>query len=288
MQDHFFPKAKKLRQVFNQEFSDPRQTDRRSFKWDYWYQKNQYKLIRTPGEHYFEPKVFDELCLSLNQWGMENLGCHSITSPWLSFYIDSCYQKLHADVPHGPFAYVLSLTENQNLIGGKTLIMKDSILNYWNSDYSNGVETNDIFHSIKPEFNRLIVFDARIPHGVSEVKNVEDPINARLVLHGWFSEPSPYVSGPLVSESFTSQFNIKIEGISKLLPQNANGFLSLQYKFDKFGKLQSQKILVNTIKSPSAFELDHLENNILELLFIDSVDLESAEEANVVIPLHIT
>ena len=74
---------------------------------------------------------FDALTDALTQYGQETLGCRTISPPWLSFYIDGCEQQVHADVypnpnpnpspnpnpnqvhadvPQGPLAYVLSLT----------------------------------------------------------------------------------------------------------------------------------------------------------------------------------
>ena len=53
---------------------------------------------------------FDALTDALTQYGQERLGCRTISPPWLSFYIDGCEQQVHADVPQGPLAFVLSLT----------------------------------------------------------------------------------------------------------------------------------------------------------------------------------
>ncbi len=48
---------------------------------------------------------------------------------------------------------------------------------------------------IPPKFNRLSLFDPRVPHGVVPVHGVHDPREARIVLHGWFAEPEPYFEG---------------------------------------------------------------------------------------------
>ena len=41
------------------------------------------------------------------------------------------------------------------------------------------------------------VFDPRIPHGVRQVTGTHDPREGRLVIHGWFVQPRPFVRGPL-------------------------------------------------------------------------------------------
>ena len=48
---------------------------------------------------------------------------------------------------------------------------------------------------VPPLFNRLTVFDPRYPHGVRAVEGTRDPLKARLVLHGWFTEPAPFFNG---------------------------------------------------------------------------------------------
>ena len=47
--------------------------------------------------------------------------------------MDGCRQELHADVPHGPWAFVLSLTDwkARKFTGGETLILKPETLDYW-------------------------------------------------------------------------------------------------------------------------------------------------------------
>ena len=105
---NFFPEAKKLRAEFDQNFSNPRGTDSKRFVWDYWYFEDQYHLIRTPAFYYFTKKIYQNFHSQLVQWGRENLGCHDISPPWMSYYVDGCYQNLHSDVPNGPWAFVYS------------------------------------------------------------------------------------------------------------------------------------------------------------------------------------
>lgn len=41
----------------------------------------------------------------------------------------------------------------------------------------------------------MTVFDGRIPHGVQQVEGTLDPLQGRIVAHGWFTEPSPFFAG---------------------------------------------------------------------------------------------
>ena len=56
-------------------------------------------------------------------------------------------QELHADSPHGPWAFVLSLTdwEQRGFTGGETTIFQPYMLNFWPSfDPDQGFEFKDM------------------------------------------------------------------------------------------------------------------------------------------------
>ena len=198
--DGFYKGSRALRDTFDGHFAEPRQAHAMRFVWDYWHVPNQYTLHRTQAASYFEPDAFDDLTEALTEYGQKELGLRSISPPWLSYYIDGCEQALHADVPQGPLAYVLSLTEwdARKFRGGETSIMQPAVLDYWRDfDSGRGLEYDDLFSTIEPLFNRLTVFDARLPHGVRRVEGERDPRGARLVLHGWFTEPEPFFDGGL-------------------------------------------------------------------------------------------
>ena len=180
--------AASLRATYDAHFEEPRQAHPMRFVWDYWHVPGQYTLHRTQAANYFEPDAFEALTDALTAYGQEALGCRTITPPWLSFYIDGCEQQMHADVPQGPFAYVVSLTrwEERSFCGGETAILQPSVLDYWRGfDSSAGLERTDLVEEVPARFNQLVVFDARLPHGVRRVEGVRDPREARLVLHGW-------------------------------------------------------------------------------------------------------
>ena len=49
-------------------------------------------------------------------------------------------------------------------------------------------QARDLFDLVEPRFNRLTLFDDRIPHAVPARRRPMDPIEGRFVLHGHFSE----------------------------------------------------------------------------------------------------
>jgi len=48
-----------------------------------------------------------------------------------------------------------------------------------------------------PHFNRLLIFDDRLPHAVERIEGAMDPGEGRFVLHGHISEGGPIVEGAL-------------------------------------------------------------------------------------------
>lgn len=260
----FYPKAKELRSEFETNFRDPRQTQSKRFVWDYWYFENQYHLIRTPAVHYFSKKKYVDFHSYLVQWGRENLGCHDISPPWLSYYVDGCFQNLHSDVPHGPWAFVYSLNDSKHFSGGETLLLKPKTLNYWNSfQDQTDHEYSSFVDRLPVDFNQLTIFDPRYPHGVTEVKGTRDPLKARLVMHGWFVEPRPYVVGGLstaqVSKALSPRFALIEQALAQMGPMH--GMVSLRIKVKRNGQIELLKIISNTILS--------LENNLEDQKFFN-------------------
>lgn len=255
IQDRFFPEAMKLRREFESYFSDSKMTHAKRFVWDYWHVPDQYTHFRTPAYHYFRKSQYEALHKSILQFGREYLGCFDITPPWLSYYVEGCSQNLHGDIPHGPWAFVYSLTPwtNRKFEGGETLILKDQILDYWRHfDEFNGLESEQIFHKIPALFNRLIVFDPRTPHGVSTVTGTRNPLEGRLVIHGWFKKPEPYVEGGLTRQVATRSLQNLLENLALELShlQASRGVMVLRFHVDINGRVAKVFQPTNTLKNP--------------------------------------
>ena len=196
----FHPGAETLRKEFDARFSDSVRADSKRFCWDFWNRGDQYRLLRTPASAFFSNSSYLPFLRHLTEWGRENLGCQMISHPWLSAYVDGCQQRLHTDVPHGPFSFVFSLTrwKKRTFRGGETLLAQPTLIRCLaetREDTSH--EESDLLHRIAPEFNRLTVFDPRFPHGVERVEGVHSIQDSRLVIHGWFTEPRPMIEGSL-------------------------------------------------------------------------------------------
>jgi len=291
---NFFPEAKKLRHEFEDHFSDPRDTDSKRFVWDYWFFENQYHLVRTPAFYYFTQKLYANFHSYLVQWGRENLGCHDISPPWLSYYVDGCYQNLHSDVPHGPWAFVFSLTPMQTpnkkeFYGGETLILKPDVLNYWQGfQDSQDREYKSFVDLIPSMFNQLTVFDPRFPHGVTEVKGTRDPLKARLVIHGWFVEPRPYVVGGLSTAQVQKVLTPALEKIGGLLADLSaqHGTMSVRLHIGCDGHVKNCRFITNTVLSLSGAADEtkwlnkHIQKILAELKFV-----RARTESHITVPI---
>ncbi len=287
---NFYADYKKMRNEFTNNFRDAKTTHQKRFVWDFWYDENQYHLIRTPAYHYFSQKIYQNFHSHLVQWGRENLGCHDISPPWLSYYVDGCYQNLHSDVPHGPWAFVYSLTpDKKEFKGGETLILKETTLNYWqNYKHSDNYEFRNFVDIIPSMMNQLVIFDPRFPHGVTEVKGNRDPLKSRLVLHGWFVNPRPYVVGGLSTAQVQKSVENVFIALTQVLEQIdlLDGALSLRLKVNPQGKVENFKLLTNSLVSlvQNPKDITYLQKE-LKSLFINTQFTKTRKSSQITLPL---
>jgi len=256
--DRFAPEVAELRRVFDARFADPRRTHGERFVWDYWHVPGQYTALRTPAWQYFPARRYAELHRRLVMFGRATLGCHDISPPWLSLYVDGCRQELHGDLPHGPWAFVLSLTRwrQRRFRGGETLLVRDEVLDFWHDFTSTrSVEEPELIRAIAPELGRLVVFDPRIPHGVRTVTGTHDPREGRLVVHGWFVQPRPFVQGPLATRALAARIDellAHVPGWLGALP--LAGMASFAFAVDRRGAARRVRVLSDTTRVPRADE----------------------------------
>lgn len=226
--DNFYSKAAQLREVFDRRFANPLDTHSERFVWDFWNVPGEYTYLRTPAFHYFPKAQYESFHRYLVRWGRENLGCHDISPPWLSCYIEGCKQEPHRDVPHGPLAWVFSLTKAKKFTGGETFIKNPRAL-------------------ITPKFNRLTLFNPQLEHGVKKVRGTMDPREGRLVIHGWFVQPRPFWVGPLTIAEVMGSISLPLKSID--LQSREPGLVSVRIAIKKTGKVQKSHVLINTLSA---------------------------------------
>ena len=256
--DRFAPEATALRGTFDQRFAEPRKAHGERFVWDYWHVPGQYTALRTPAWTYFPKATYERFHNRLVAWGRETLGCHDVSPPWLSNYVDGCRQELHGDLPHGPWAFVFSLTRWRGRVfrGGETLLVRDEVLDFWHDFASvRAVEQGELVREVEPQFNRLVVFDPRIPHGVRTVTGTHDPREGRLVIHGWFVQPRPFVRGPLAPRALVARTGELVDQLGSWLGAlPIAGLLSFAFDVDRRGGVSGVRLLSDTTRVPKPDE----------------------------------
>jgi hypothetical protein len=254
IQDRFSKNAVQLRKEFDRLYHDPRKAESKRFSWDWWHVPGQYTLLRTPAYAFFSSALWKKLEQEILEFGQRQLGCTAITPPWMSCYIEGCRQEFHADVPHGPFAYVFSLSpwRRRKFTGGETQVLAPEVLDWWsNFQTIGGLEKEHFIQTVSADFNRMIVFDPRVPHGVSEVRGTHDPREGRLVIHGWFTEPKPYFEGTLpartsarVLDAFVGDLGTALQSFPPI-----HGTLVVRLEVNSRGQVLRVKRLVDTLIS---------------------------------------
>jgi hypothetical protein len=258
--ERFAPESRALRAHLDARLADPRTARTDRFVWDWWHVPGQYTVLRTPAWTFFPRGAYQAFHRRLAWWGRRVLGCHDVSPPWLSCYVEGCGQELHGDLPHGPWAFVLSLTrwEGRPFRGGETLLLREEVLDYWTGFRSTReLETRELFRSVAPRFNRLAVFDPRIPHGVRTVTGTRDPREGRVVVHGWFVQPRPFVEGPLPVSALAD----RIEELSAtIVPRLGSlplaGLLSLGLRVSPAGSVHGVRVLSDTTRAPAGAEAE--------------------------------
>ena len=228
--DQFYDRADALRGVFDRRFKEPLQASAERFVWDYWHVPGEYTHLRTPAFNYFPRAIYERFHRHLVKFGREQLGCHDISPPWLSCYVEGCRQEPHQDVPHGPLAFVFSLTpwSNRTFTGGETFIVRPRV-------------------RIEPRYNRLTVFNPALVHGVRPIRGTHDPRKGRLVVHGWFVNPRPFWVGPLKPMDVQDGLDRGLDKINFATLEP--GFASYRLKISASGHVQIVRPLIDTFQS---------------------------------------
>jgi hypothetical protein len=269
--DNFFPGALDMRRVFEERLGARRGVERDRFVWDYWHVPDQYTYIRTFADEFFPSTLYGGFRDHLIAWGRENLGCTRIVLPWLSYYVDGCRQELHSDIPHGPWAYVFSLTnwDKRTFTGGETVLLRQQTLNFWPSyDPSRYSELRSFVELIEPCFNRLTVFDPRIPHGVRVVEGTREPLDSRIAVHGWFSEPAVILSEAIEEPQQRRAFEATLAMLLLSLRDvdGVHGLVTARVDVSSEGKLTDTRIVSSSLISTGDDSVESIERAIIDFL----------------------
>jgi hypothetical protein len=197
--DNFLPEdlARDMRAAIDRHFAEPYKQTGEHQVWNYWYVPDMYTFLRTAPEKVIPRELVERFHNALTAWAWQTLGLGYVTAPYLSLYVDGCSQSIHNDATNGRFGYVYSLTwDRRETKGGETIVYHEGDL-YRSMLTKMTGGRGGLYEMIESRFNRLAIFDDRMPHGVNRIEGSMNPVHGRLVLHGHISETGPGIKGPL-------------------------------------------------------------------------------------------
>jgi hypothetical protein len=258
--------------------------------WNYWFVPQAYAYFRTQPEKVIRQDKVTSFMGQLRTWSIQTLGLGWLSWPYLSLYISGCRQGLHNDAKNGRFAFVYSLTRDQRRsTGGETLVLRhgDPFLRNLGKA-SAGTALHEL---VEPRFNRLVVFDDRMVHGVQLVEGAMNPIDGRFVMHGHIQESGPIVSGPLPREPLLQGLRVALDQFDQECAdqvRNYAGPLVLQFTISPEGRVGPLRVLLDRVFAAREGHASwsRTRNRLMELL--DGVSFPAAESATrVTLPLRL-
>jgi Rps23 Pro-64 3,4-dihydroxylase Tpa1-like proline 4-hydroxylase len=250
--DEFLPGAlaAAMREDIDAHFADPgaHRADTHQV-WNYWFVPELYTYLRTTPERIIRRDRVDEFIRALQAWSIVTLCIGNVTWPYLSLYVDGCRQALHNDAANGRFAFVYSLTRDQRrTTGGETLVFREGEL--FRGNLAEPSAGRGFYDVIEPRFNRLVVFDDRLPHAVERVEGSMDPIEGRFVLHGHLGETGTMTAGALPGAVVEAALAELLHGFAARYSARLalyQGPLALRFTIRADGLVESCEVLIDRV-----------------------------------------
>jgi hypothetical protein len=250
--DDFLPDAvaQAMRADIEAHFANPGQHKPESHQvWNYWFVPGLYTYMRTQPEKVIRKDLVGQLTGALRRWSSDVLGLDTVTHPYLSLYIDGCSQGLHNDSRNGRFAYVYSLTAPERRTnGGQTIVLHEGDPFRRNLRRANA--GRGFYDLIEPRFNRLVVFDDRLVHGVERVSGSMDPVEGRFVMHGHIEEAGPIVAGALPRETVADGIRralARFSGSQLGVMQRYHGLMTVRFTVSPLGDVANLQVVVDGV-----------------------------------------
>ncbi len=188
--DGFFSDVHALRKALESSFDprrDPFAPER--FRWEPWFEGG-FSQLRAPAASIFDPATLGAFERRLLAYAARFLGEGvRLGGPlWLSILVDGHHQSVHRDSPNGALALSYGVLPRGPLRfrGGETEIARPELLDYWGSGAFRDEEAAEpLFELVVPRRDRLVLFDARIPHAVRRIEGSSDPTSGRAAIQGW-------------------------------------------------------------------------------------------------------
>lgn len=255
--------AQAMRDDIDNHFAEPyRHKSERHEAWNYWHVPGTYTYLRTTPEKIIARDKIVAFVEQLRVFAAVNFGFATVTWPFLGLYIPGCSQALHNDTTNGRLGYVFSLTRNdRKTIGGETMVLQDRDLFRGNLDTAAAGKA--MFDLIEPRFNRLSMFDDRVPHGVQRVDGAMDPLEGRFVLHGHVSEGGVVVQGGLKPDAVQVALATTITALGNASPPGVRGPFVVRMDIAPEGTVTAIRPIVDRLASSDGADLAPLRSSVL-------------------------
>jgi hypothetical protein len=121
-----------------------------------------------------------------------------------------------------------------------------------------------LYDLVPPQFNRLILFDDRIPHAVQRVDGPMDPLEGRIVLHGHISEAGVVAEGALPGDVIQATINHALAEVRDFVDSTVNGPLVFRLEIGATGNVEASRMILDRLASRDSEDLDALRGEIAE------------------------
>ena len=246
--DEFCSFAAEMRAAFEAHFADPyAMAPPQHFVWNYWHVPGRYTYLRSELPAVLGRELASRFMRHLETWSLLRYGLKP-RAPWLSLYVNGCEQGLHNDAGNGRLAYVYSLTrwQERRFSGGETLLLRPEARSAERQTRPSSL--GDLMEAVPADFNRLILFDDRLPHGVARLSGTMAPTEGRLVIHGHLVETAPMLIGALPDEALQSlrgQLIEDLERIGERAGAAVHGVVTLRADVARMGGVTNARVLAD-------------------------------------------
>ena len=261
--DDFLPAATAaaMRAAVERHFAEPAGHRPDSHQiWNYWFVPGLYTYLRTAPERVLQRGDVELFMEVLSSWSTSRLGLRQATWPYLSLYVSGCRQNLHNDSSNGAFAFVYSLTRNERkTTGGETIVLHEG--DPFRRNLATPQAGRGLFDAIEPRFNRLVVFDDRLVHGVERVEGSMDPVEGRFVLHGHLRADGPTIAGALPAEQVNTAIVQVWTDFMKAAAARArlyHGPIALRFEIAGSGQVEACAALMDRVTAREASDVGWL------------------------------
>jgi hypothetical protein len=264
--DRFFADAKAMRKALDRRLADRTDPfDPARFAWEHWHVPGQFSQLRTPARSFFGEEVIAAFEGRLLRWARTTLGVARLGGPpWLSAITDGGFQGVHRDSPNGQFAFSYGLGKGR-FAGGETLLARDELLDYFRSGaHADGAADTPLFDEVPARFDRLVVFDARLPHAVRTVEGPRRARDGRIAIQGWLAADGCIVEGPLAPDEATRAANRALARAADL--RGVEGLLAVRLEAGKDGRVKRATPLTSTLVDVGGGAPDRAAQRVVQAL----------------------